>query len=98
MHENCPIVVATYDELLAHEQELLERINAVPNGGQLYLLHPLRLFADVGVELGPKARDDFASRHGGAGAWSERPYHALRESTSRQPGRVTLRGLFRKAS
>ena len=98
MHENYSIVVATYDELLAREQELIDRIRAIPNGGQLNLLHPLRLLADVGVELAPEARDEFASRHGGAGAWSERPYRALRESTSEQPSRVILRGLFGRAS
>ena len=47
MHENCSIVIGTYDELLAREEELLERIRAVKNGGQLYLLHPLLLFSEL---------------------------------------------------
>ena len=98
MHENCSIVIGTYDELLAREEELLERIRAVKNGGQLYLLHPLLLFSDVRAQLAPDVQCEYAARHGGAGAWSERPYRALRGSTSVQPSQVTLRGLFRRAS
>ncbi len=98
MTENYPITISTYDELLNHEQELLERISALPNGGQLYLIHPLRVLAEVGAELAPDVQDEFAAQHDGSGGWSEEPYRALRESTSAQLGRVTLRGLFRRSS
>lgn len=98
MPDNCPIAIRTYDELLKSEQELLERIRLLPNGGQLYLIHPLLVFADVGAELAPDVQEEFAARHGGAGGWSEVPYRALRVSTSKQPTQVTLRGLFRRSS
>jgi hypothetical protein len=98
MLENHSITIKTYVELLEREQELLERIIALPNGGQLYLLHPLLLFADVGAELAPDVQEEFATQHGGAGGWSEQPYRALRGSTSEQPSQVTMRGLFRRPS
>ena len=98
MTENHPIAIRTYDELLKSEQELLERIRLLPNGGQLYLIHPLLVFADVGAELAPEVQEEFAVHHGGSGGWSEEPYRALRESTNKQPIQVTLRGLFRRPS
>lgn len=98
MPDNRPLAIGTYDELLASEQELLERIRLLPNGGQLYLIHPLLVFADVGAELAPEVQQEFAAQHGGAGGWSEGPYRALRASTSRQPAQVNLRGLFRRPS
>ena len=97
MTGNDPIAIRTYDELLKSEQELLERIRLLPNGGQLYLIHPLLVFADVGAELAADVQQEFAVQHGGSGGWSEEPYRALRESTSKQPIQVTLRGLFRRS-
>ncbi len=97
MTENYPISIKTYDELLKSEQELLDRIRRLPNGGQLYMIHPLLVFADVGAELAPDVQKEFAAQHGGAGGWSEGPYRALRASTSKQPTRVNLRGLFRRS-
>jgi hypothetical protein len=98
MVENVPIVIRTYDELLEHEPGLLARISSVPNGGQLYLLHPLLLLADIGADLAPQVQEEFAARHGATGGWSDGPYRALRESTGKQPQQVTLRGLFRRPS
>ncbi|MBI3016111.1 MAG: hypothetical protein HYY65_13860 [Candidatus Tectomicrobia bacterium] len=43
--------IGSYAELLKHEQEILRRIRAVPNGGNLFLIHPFLLFEDIGVEL-----------------------------------------------
>jgi hypothetical protein len=97
MPDNCLIAIRTYNELLKSEQELLERIRLLPNGGQLYLIHPLLMFADVGAELSPDVQEEFAVRHGGSGGWSEEPYKALRGSASKQPTQVTLRGLFRRS-
>jgi hypothetical protein len=45
------IKIKTFDDLLAREQELVQRINATPNGGRLLLLDPLRLLRDVDVHL-----------------------------------------------
>lgn len=93
-----PIPISTYEDLLEHEQELLERIDAVPNGGLLYLIHPVMLLAEVGASLSEDLQDDFSARHGGIGGWSEEPYRALRRSTSEQPSHVTMRRLFRRSA
>lgn len=98
MHQDWPRTIRTYEDLLKSEPELLKSINAIPNGGQLYLIHPLMLFAEIGIELSSEVQSEFAAQHGGAGSWSEGPYKALRRSTSEQPSQVTLRGLFRKSS
>lgn len=98
MPQSYPSAISSYDQLLKLEQELLQRISEIPNGGRLYLLHPLMMFSDIGIELAPAAQDEFAARHGGAGGWSEGPYNALRRSTCEQPGKATLRSLFRRAS
>ncbi len=99
MTKNYPITIRTYDELLTREQELLVRIRALPNGGQLYLVHPLMLFADIGAELTPDVQAEFLAQHGmPASGWSEEPYRALRESICKQSSRVVLRGLFRRRS
>ena len=98
MTEPDPIAIRTYAELLEHEQELLNRIRVVPNGGQLYMIHPLLLFADIGADLAPEVQQEFAIQHTGSGGWSEGPYRALRESAGTQPIQVTLRGLFRRPS
>ena len=97
MPEYEPITVTTYEQLLEHEPELLQRISSLPNGGQLFLLHPVQLFADVGAQLPPDVQREFAGRHGGDAGWSAAPYQALRESDGPQTSEVTLRGLFRRS-
>lgn len=96
--EFLPIPISTYEDLLEHEQALVERIEAVPNGGLLYLIHPVMLLAEVGAELSDELQDEFAARNGGDGGWSAEPYRALHGSTSEQPSQVTLRGLFRRSA
>ena len=91
-----PIVIDSYDALLASESELMARIAEIPNGGMLYLLHPLLLLAEVGAQLKPEVEEEFAARHGGSGGWSEEPYRALRASQAEQSCEVLLRGLFRR--
>lgn len=93
-----PILIQSYEALLEREPELLARIAEIPNGGMLFLLHPLLLFTEIGVQLMPHVEEEFALRHGGSGGWSEAPYRALRESTAPQSVEVCLRGLFRRAT
>ena len=91
-----PIVIDSYEALLENEGELLARIAEVPNGGMLFLIHPLLLFAEVGAQLTPEVEEEFARQHGGSGGWSEEPYRALRGSDATQTVTVELRGLFRR--
>jgi hypothetical protein len=56
--------IGSFDELLRHEPEILRRVNAMPNGGRLLLIDPLRLLSDVGVQLGERAVAEWRA-HGG---------------------------------
>jgi hypothetical protein len=93
-----PLRLSSLNELIAHEQELLRRIIAVPNGAQLLMLDPLRLLSEVSVELSSEAVAawgrasgfDLASPLNAASA-----YEATRRSAP-SSGRVHLQGLFRR--
>ena len=93
-----PIVIESYEALVEAESELIDRISELPNGGMLFLIHPLLTFAEVGAQLTPEVQEEFARRHGGAGGWSEVPYRALRGSDAAQSAEVRLRGLFRRTT
>jgi hypothetical protein len=93
-----PIAISTYEDLLEQEPELLHRISELPHGGQLFLMHPLQLFADVGADLPPQVQQEFTDRHGGDPGWSLEPYLALRDSALEQTSRVQVHGLFRRSA
>jgi len=52
------IVIESHQALLERQDEIVERINRTPNGGQLFMVEPFRLLADVGVSVTPAARDE----------------------------------------
>jgi hypothetical protein len=52
-----PLEVHGVEELFEKEQEILERIRRRRNGGLLFTLSPLRLLADLNVDLGPAVRE-----------------------------------------
>lgn len=91
-----PIKAATLAELRQHEAEILARLQRVANGGQLFLIHPFLALADVGVDLGAKARQEILGLEPRLGALSALPYQALKASRARQSFRVRVHGLFRR--
>ena len=91
------IEVDSLCELLEHEAEILRRIAAVPNGGNLFLAHPLLLLEDVGVALSDSARAEMLRREPALSGLSPTPYRALQRTPHPQRVRVELRGLFQKA-
>jgi len=36
-----PLAIESFDDLIAHEPEILQRISQLPNGGHLFLVHPV---------------------------------------------------------
>lgn len=89
------IAIDTLDELLEHEPELVDRIERVPNGGNLFMAHPFRLLADIGVELAEGARQEILALEPQLSALSEAPYEALRDNPEEQRIHFRVRGLFR---
>jgi hypothetical protein len=90
--------IGSYAQLLEYQDEILQRIEAMPNGGNLFLIHPFRLLADVGVELSVDAKTEILQMEPHLGALSETPYAALKASACPQRYRVHLKGLFKGES
>ncbi len=88
--------IGSFDELMAHEQEIIERIAYIPNGGNLFLINPLLLLEEAGVRLSDDARRELIEREPALSSVSATPYNALRASTVPQRVRVHLKGLFER--
>ena len=86
-----PLRIESVEELFKHQVEILARIERVPNGGNLFVIHPLQMLADVGVELAPAAREELLRRSPQLAAASPVAYQALRSSDQPQKVRIHLR-------
>jgi hypothetical protein len=84
------------DELFQHEKEIVARITATPNGGNLFLIHPFMLFDDLGIELSEKAKTEIIQLEPHLTGLSATPYNALKASKGQQNFRVHLTGLFER--
>jgi hypothetical protein len=93
-----PIKVDSFDELMQHEQEILQRIERTPNGGLLFVTHPLMLLRDVGVELSERAQKEILDHEPHLSALSPTPYSAIKASTEQQPVEFRVHGLFERRS
>jgi hypothetical protein len=88
--------VDSFAELMEHEQEIVKRIEATPNGGQLFLIHPFLLLRDIGVEVTERAERDICKHEPRLTGLSAVPYRALQNSKERQTVRFHLKGLFER--
>ncbi|HEY3203988.1 MAG TPA: hypothetical protein VGL03_10040 [Thermoanaerobaculia bacterium] len=88
--------IGSYAELLRREREILERIERMPNGGNLFLAHPFRLLADVGVVLAKKVEEEIRALHPELSGLGDGPYEALKASEQPQNVRFNVKGLFRR--
>ena len=91
-----PLSIDSYAELLDHEKEIIRRIEALPNGGNLFLMHPFMLFEDIGVDLSDEARAEILEIEPRLSNLSATPYQALKASKSPQSYRIHLKGLFQR--
>lgn len=89
------INIDTFAQLTRHEQEIVKRINGMPNGGALFLIHPFQALADADVKLSAKAKDEILKIEPRIGTLSAAPYRAMKASTSKQSYRIRIKGLFR---
>jgi hypothetical protein len=90
------IVIQTLQDLHAHEQEILQRIAGVRNGGALFLIHPFQLLADVGVDLSETTKTQILDLEPSLSTSSTVAYAAFKNSGEQQHVTVTLHGLFRR--
>lgn len=90
-----PIGLKSLDDLRSREAEILRRIAAVPNGGNLFLLDPMRLLKDVGVAMTPAVAAAVRKLHPELpDGVADDVYKAL-AGAPRQSVRITIEGLFR---
>lgn len=90
------IVIHTFEELLEHEQEIVDRINAMPMGGNLFIAHPFMLLEELGIHLTDEVIEEIKDREPYLSALSPTSYYALKETKEDQRIRYHLRGLFRR--
>src|SRR5947207_3332381 len=72
--------IDSYDDLLMHEKEIVERIATIRNGGNLFMANPFLLFKDIGVQLSPRANEEIVKRVPQLSAVSSVGYEALKRS------------------
>lgn len=96
MKEADHLRIKSLNELFIHEKEILRRIDETPNGPNLFVVHPLRMLADVGVELSKEAQQALLQHEPALSALSLIAYEALKKTQQRQGVRIQLKGLFRR--
>ena len=89
-----PIRIATFDELMRREKEIVARIATVRNGGHLFLADPFRLLAEIGVELATAAQAEIVRLEPQLQGFSGPAYDAVKRAPD-QPVTFNVRGLFR---
>jgi len=96
-HELKPwLKVGSFADLMKHEKEILAYIERIPNGGQLFLIHPFLLLKDIGVELSNRAEQEIMEHEPYLTGLSTTPYYALKNSKEKQHVRFHLHGLFER--
>ncbi|HEX4824724.1 MAG TPA: hypothetical protein VFV19_10440 [Candidatus Polarisedimenticolaceae bacterium] len=85
--------IRSLDELRRHEPEILRRIAAVPNGGNLFLAHPFMLFSEIGVVVSSALRAELV-RARPLFHVSVQAYRAIKRSPKGQRSVVAVNHLF----
>ena len=92
------LCVSSLKDLVGNEGEIVRRIRATPNGGELLLLDPQRLLRELRVELTAEAMEEARGAHPELFAPTGRE-HAYDATARSRPGdeiNVKVNGLFRK--
>jgi hypothetical protein len=90
------MMISTFKELMAHEEDILRLIHRTLNGGNLFVANPFLLLADVGFDLAPDLRKELIAREPSLANLSSTGYDKLKAHTSAQPIQVQVRGLFQR--
>jgi hypothetical protein len=97
--ERTSLSVTSLKEILNHEPELVRRIQAMPNGGQLLIADPIRLLGEVGLRWNPDVLEELKSKHPAffKPTGREHTYDTVKQSHPGDDIRVTVKGLFKKS-
>jgi hypothetical protein len=88
------IDVNSFEELYAHETEILRRIQETPNGGILYAFNPLLLLKDIKVELGLSLLEAWHEKEPRLKILRESDYERMKANPVVADVRIKVRGLF----
>jgi hypothetical protein len=66
MYQKASITISSLEQLTSKQQEIVDRINAFPNGGRLLLVDPLRLIKQLNVHLSDEVIQSWNKLSGGA--------------------------------
>ncbi len=89
--------IETIEELMAKEKEIVERINKVPNGGNLFVAHPFMLFEDIDVVLDVQVREGLFQRIPLLGrGFKPHLYKAIKKNKGKEKVKIRVKGLFKK--
>jgi hypothetical protein len=94
-----PLTIASFEDLIKHEVEIVHRINQTPNGGHLLLIDASRLLADLGVTLTESAVAEWRRRSGFSVATpspSRIRYDAVAQASPHEHIRIRVQHLLTK--
>jgi hypothetical protein len=100
MSDNSPTPVEpwmkleTMEQLIANEQQIIAKMDALPNGGLLFVLHPFLLLADIGVEISADLKQVLIQRIPTLRSLSESTYYAVRRTQEPQINTYHFKRLF----
>ncbi len=88
------VQISSIEDLQKYESEILDRIRKIPNGPNLFMIHPFMMLSDVDVELSDDVIKKLVEIEPHLSALSVIPYEILKKSNAKQSVTYTLRGLF----
>ncbi len=88
------LTIDTFEDLLTHERDIVERISATVNGGNLFMANPFMLLADIGVEISEPVRQQILRHESTLSAVSATAYNAIKENRGKQNPNIHIHGLF----
>lgn len=87
-----------FEDLHAHESEILRRIRETPNGGILFALNPLLLLKDVNVLLSDALHEQWCEREPRLRTLREADYLRMKANPVVADVSVKVKGLFHPAT
>lgn len=88
--------VASFEDLLAHEDAIVKRINAIKNGGSLFLCHPLETLDDIGVKVSDRVCEGLLQSYPELRSCSKEAYNAMKQSADKQTTSIIVNRLFER--
>jgi hypothetical protein len=90
------LTINSFDDLVKHEKQIIDRIEKTLNGPNLFMIHPFLLLADIGVHLSAQSKNEILEFSPQISGLSHTPYDALKRSGAKQNVGYRLKGLFRR--